>query len=52
MWGHDMTENTHTGGMPDLDDPDEFAESVPIDPTPQEVDEYQERLGKRAPGPR
>ncbi|MGM1061841.1 hypothetical protein [Saccharothrix sp. Mg75] len=26
-------------------DPDELAEEAPIDPTPQEVDEYRELIG-------
>ncbi|WP_306746754.1 hypothetical protein [Saccharothrix yanglingensis] len=26
-------------------DPDELAEEAPIDPTPQEVDEYREAIG-------
>jgi hypothetical protein len=30
-------------------DPDELAEEAPIDPTPQEVDEYRELIGDEAP---
>jgi hypothetical protein len=38
-----MTEPT----APDeIEDPEEFAEAAPIDPTPQEVDEYQELIGE------
>ncbi|MFD1151491.1 hypothetical protein [Saccharothrix hoggarensis] len=30
-------------------DPDEIAEEAPIDPTPQEVDEYRELIGDDVP---
>jgi hypothetical protein len=44
---------TGMGGEPDIerDDPEEFAEAVGVDPTPQEVDEYQERIGDPPPEP-
>jgi hypothetical protein len=35
------------GGTPV--DPDEVAEEAPIDPTPQEVDEYRELIGDQEP---
>lgn len=31
-------------------DPDEIAEQAPIDPTPQEVDEYRSLIGDETPG--
>lgn len=31
-------------------DPDEIAEQAPIDPTPQEVDEYRSLIGDEPPG--
>ncbi|HEV2777807.1 MAG TPA: hypothetical protein VGX25_00245 [Actinophytocola sp.] len=39
-----MTEST-------AEDPEEFAEEVGVDPTPQEVDEYRERVGDPPPQP-
>ncbi|MBB5804297.1 hypothetical protein F4560_004065 [Saccharothrix ecbatanensis] len=30
-------------------DPDEIAEDAPVDPTPQEVDEYRELIGDQDP---
>ncbi|MCE6995997.1 hypothetical protein LZG04_14460 [Saccharothrix sp. S26] len=32
-------------------DPDELAEEAPIDPTPQEVDEYRSLIGDETPEP-
>lgn len=32
-------------------DPDEIAEEAPIDPTPQEVDEYRSLIGDETPEP-
>ncbi|MFD0205815.1 MULTISPECIES: hypothetical protein [Saccharothrix] len=32
-------------------DPDEVAEEAPIDPTPQEVDEYRALIGDEEPEP-
>ncbi|MFE2754190.1 hypothetical protein ACFXGA_19560 [Actinosynnema sp. NPDC059335] len=32
-------------------DPDEIAEEAPIDPTPQEVDEYRTLIGDEVPEP-
>ncbi|MEU4744153.1 hypothetical protein AB0G02_27315 [Actinosynnema sp. NPDC023658] len=32
-------------------DPDEIAEEAPIDPTPQEVDEYRTLIGDEIPEP-
>ncbi|MEU4765251.1 hypothetical protein AB0H12_18530 [Actinosynnema sp. NPDC023794] len=32
-------------------DPDEIAEEAPIDPTPQEVDEYRALIGDETPEP-
>ncbi|MFI9008038.1 hypothetical protein ACIGNX_12475 [Actinosynnema sp. NPDC053489] len=32
-------------------DPDEVAEEAPIDPTPQEVDEYRALIGDETPEP-
>ncbi|WP_179118184.1 hypothetical protein [Saccharothrix sp. ALI-22-I] len=32
-------------------DPDEVAEEAPIDPTPQEVDEYRRLIGDEQPEP-
>ena len=32
-------------------DPDEMAEEAPIDPTPQEVDEYRALIGDETPEP-
>lgn len=32
-------------------DPDEVAEQAPIDPTPQEVDEYRSLIGDEPPEP-
>jgi hypothetical protein len=33
------------------EDPEEFAEEAGTDPTPQEVDEYRERIGDPPPEP-
>lgn len=33
------------------DDPEEFAETVGVDPTVQEVDEYREKIGDPVPEP-
>lgn len=33
------------------DDAEEFAEQVGVDPTPQEVQEYEDRLDAQAPSP-
>lgn len=32
-------------------DPEEFAESVGVDPTAEEVDEYREQIGDPVPAP-
>lgn len=43
---------THTPGEPhpdDFADPEEFADAVGVDPTPQQVDEYQKRVEEDAP---
>ncbi|NUT48609.1 MAG: hypothetical protein HOV94_15075 [Saccharothrix sp.] len=32
-------------------DPDEIAEEAPVDPTPQQVDEYRVLIGDEAPDP-
>ncbi|PSL52834.1 hypothetical protein B0I31_111121 [Saccharothrix carnea] len=37
--------------MGDPVDPDEIAEEAPIDPTPQEVDEYLTLIGDEQPEP-
>jgi len=33
----------------DYDDPEDFAEQVGVDPTPQQVDEYREETANRQP---
>jgi hypothetical protein len=35
----------------DFTDPEEFAEAVGVDPTPQQVDEHQKRIEDDAPQP-
>lgn len=36
---------------PNTEDPEEFAEDAGVDPTPQEVDEYRDRIGDPPPQP-
>ena len=44
---------TTTGPGPDEqpEDPEEFAEDAGTDPTPQQIDEYRERIGDPLPEP-
>jgi hypothetical protein len=35
----------------DPDDAEEFAEEIGVDPTPDQIDEYRERIGDPAPEP-
>lgn len=47
-----MTPAEQPGADPDESvDPDEIAEEAPIDPTPQEVDEYRTLIGDEVPEP-
>jgi hypothetical protein len=41
----------HEPHADDFTDPEEFAEAVGVDPTPQQVDEYQQRIEDDAPRP-
>lgn len=44
---------THANPAPpdpaDFEDPEDFAEAVSVDPTPQQVNEYQELVEENAP---
>jgi hypothetical protein len=46
-------DSQRTADSPDpeaFDDPEEFAEAVGVDPTPQQVDDYQRLVEENAPG--